>query len=191
MEVSVDKWGIDILYSGTQKCLSCPPGISPVTVSDAAVETLKTRKTKVPNWYLDLTLIINYWEGVKRAYHHTAPINMIYAFYQSLYNLLGEGLENSFGRHMLNHRKLVTGLEDLGLKLFVNPSCRLPMLNSVVVPDGVNEAGVRSRLRSEHRIEIGAGLGPMVGKVWRIGLMGETSKPEYVDRLLVALVAVL
>lgn len=184
MDVNVDQWGIDILYSGTQKCLSCPPGISPVTVSDTAVDVLKSRKSKVPNWYLDLTMIINYWEGAKRAYHHTAPINMIYAFYQSLCNLLDEGLENSFSRHLENHKLLVKGLEELDLKLFVDPSCRLPMLNAVVVPEDVDETEVRNKLRNDHKIEIGAGLGPMAGKVWRIGLMGETSRPENVKRLL-------
>lgn len=187
MEVAVDKWGIDILYSGTQKCLSCPPGISPVTISDRALEILRGRETKVPNWYLDLTMIVNYWEGAKRAYHHTAPINMIYALHQCLHNLLEEGLENAFRRHHDNHRLLVAGLQDLGLEMFVAPECRLPMLNAVVVPDGVDEAGVRSRLRTDHKIEIGAGLGPMAGKVWRIGLMGETSRPGSVERFLAAL----
>ena len=191
MEVSVDKWGIDIIYSGTQKCLSCPPGLAPVSISDRAVEALMSRNTKVPNWYLDLSMIVNYWEGQKRAYHHTAPINMIYALHQSLYNLLEEGLENAISRHLENHKKLVTGLEDLGLEMFVDPVCRLPMLNAVVVPETVDEASVRTRLRDEHRIEIGAGLGPMAGKVWRIGLMGETCRPGNVDRFLTALRSVL
>lgn len=191
MEVAVDKWGIDIIYSGTQKCLSCPPGIAPVSFSQRAVEVLKNRKSKVPNWYLDLSMIVNYWEGQKRAYHHTAPINMIYALHQALFNLLEEGLENVFNRHMENHKKLVAGLENLDLNMFVETSCRLPMLNAVVVPEGVDEAEVRSRLRNEHKIEIGAGLGPMAGKVWRIGLMGETSRPENVDRFLLALKMVL
>ena len=187
MEVAVDRWGVDILYSGTQKCLSCPPGIAPVTVSDAALNVLMNRKSKVPNWYLDLTMIVNYWEGAKRAYHHTAPINMIYGLYQALYNLLEEGLQNAFERHMKHHKLLVTGLEELGLEMFVEPAYRLPMLNAVVVPEGVDEAGVRNRLRNDHMIEIGAGLGPMAGKVWRIGLMGETSRPENVERVLTAL----
>jgi alanine-glyoxylate transaminase/serine-glyoxylate transaminase/serine-pyruvate transaminase len=187
MEVATDKWGIDIVYSGTQKCLSCPPGIAPVSVSDRAVEILRNREKKVPNWYLDLSMIINYWEGQKRAYHHTAPINMIYALHQSLYNLLVEGLKNSWARHLENHRILVRGLEELGLTMFVDPDYRLPMLNAVVVPDGVNEAEVRSRLRMDHKIEIGAGLGPMAGKVWRIGLMGETCRPENIERILSAL----
>jgi alanine-glyoxylate transaminase/serine-glyoxylate transaminase/serine-pyruvate transaminase len=187
MEVDVDGWGIDIIYSGSQKCLSCPPGISPVSVSDRALEFLMNRKTKVPNWYLDLSMIINYWEGQKRAYHHTAPVNMIYALYQSLFNLLEEGLDNAFARHLINHELLVGGLEKLGLQMFVDASCRLPMLNAVVVPDGVDEAAVRKRLRDEFRIEIGAGLGPMAGKVWRIGLMGETCRPGNVERILSAL----
>jgi alanine-glyoxylate transaminase/serine-glyoxylate transaminase/serine-pyruvate transaminase len=187
MEVNVDGWGIDIIYSGSQKCLSCPPGISPVSVSARALEFLRNRKTKVPNWYLDLSMIVNYWEGQKRAYHHTAPINMIYALYQSLFNLLEEGLDNAFARHRKNHELLVAGLEKLGLQMFVDASCRLPMLNAVVVPDGVDEAAVRKRLRDEFRIEIGAGLGPMAGKVWRIGLMGETCRPGNVERILSAL----
>ena len=191
MDVAVDRWGIDIMYSGTQKCLSCPPGLAPLSISQRAAEILKNRETKVPNWYLDLNMIMNYWEGEKRAYHHTAPVNMIYALHQSLYNLLEEGLENAFQRHMKNHEKLVSGLEDMGLEMFVGPAHRLPMLNAVVVPEGVDEAGVRSKLRMDHKIEIGAGLGPMAGKVWRIGLMGETSRPENVDRLLSALKTVL
>jgi alanine-glyoxylate transaminase/serine-glyoxylate transaminase/serine-pyruvate transaminase len=136
-------------------------------------------------------MIINYWDGAKRAYHHTAPINMIYALYQSLNNLLEEGLDNTIKRHLENHKKLVAGLEALGLELFVDPLYRLPMLNAVVVPEGADEAGVRNKLRSDHMIEIGAGLGPMAGKVWRIGLMGETCRPENVDRLLSAFKAVL
>ncbi len=191
MEVAVDKWGIDIIYSGTQNCLSCPPGIAPVAVSERAVDILRNRETKVPNWYLDLTMIINYWEGQKRAYHHTAPINMIYALHQSLFNVLDEGLENAWARHQEYHKVLVSGLEELGLTMFVDPDYRLPMLNAVVVPDGVDEASVRSRLRKEYRIEIGAGLGPMAGKVWRIGLMGETCRPENVDRILSSLKEIL
>jgi alanine-glyoxylate transaminase/serine-glyoxylate transaminase/serine-pyruvate transaminase len=191
MDVSVDKWGIDIIYSGTQKCLSSPPGLSPVSISGRAFEVLMNRASKIPNWYLDLGMIVNYWEGDKRAYHHTAPINMIYALHQSLFNLLDEGLENAFTRHTQNHKKLVTGLEELGLEMFVDPVCRLPMLNAVVVPESVDEAAVRTRLRSEYRIEIGAGLGPMAGRVWRIGLMGETCRPENVERLLHALSNVL
>jgi alanine-glyoxylate transaminase/serine-glyoxylate transaminase/serine-pyruvate transaminase len=191
MEVSVDLWGIDIIYSGTQKCLSCPPGLSPVSISERAEKHLQKRATKVPNWYLDLSMIMNYWEGQKRAYHHTAPINMIYALHQSLSNLLEEGLETAFKRHQLNHELLVGKLESLGLEMFVDPSCRLPMLNAVLVPEGVDEAAVRNRLRNEFKIEIGAGLGPMAGKVWRIGLMGESSRAENVERIVSALKEIL
>jgi alanine-glyoxylate transaminase/serine-glyoxylate transaminase/serine-pyruvate transaminase len=136
-------------------------------------------------------MIINYWEGQKRAYHHTAPINMIYALHQSLYNVLDEGLQNAWDRHMKYHKVLVGGLEELGLTMFVDPNHRLPMLNAVVVPEGVDEADVRSKLRKEYMIEIGAGLGPMAGKVWRIGLMGETCRSENVDRILSALKEIL
>ncbi|MDA7915723.1 alanine--glyoxylate aminotransferase family protein [Verrucomicrobia bacterium] len=187
MPLKVDKWGIDALYSGTQKCLSCPPGISPVTLSARAVEKLKSRSGKVPNWYLDLTMIVNYWEGAKRAYHHTAPINMLYAFYQSLFNIVEEGLEATQARHAAMHEKLVEGLAGLGLEMLVPPNCRLPMLNAVKVPEGVDEAAVRSKLLSDHQIEIGAGLGPLAGKIWRIGLMGHTARQENVDRLIAAL----
>jgi len=152
---------------------------------------VRNREKKVPNWYLDLTMIINYWEGQKRAYHHTAPINMIYALHQSLINVLDEGLQNAWARHMEYHKVLVDGLEGMGLTMFVDPNHRLPMLNAVVVPDGVDEADVRSRLRKDYKIEIGAGLGPMAGKVWRIGLMGETCRPVYVDRILTALKEIL
>ena len=187
MELAVDEWGIDMVYSGTQKCLSCPPGLSPVSVSDRALEVLLHRETRVPDWYLDLSLIVNYWEGEKRAYHHTAPINMIYALHQALDNLLEEGLEAAWARHRKYHEVLVKGLQKLGLEMFVDESFRLPMLNAVIVPAGVDEAAVRKRLREDFRIEIGAGLGPMAGKVWRIGLMGETCRPENVERILSAL----
>jgi alanine-glyoxylate transaminase/serine-glyoxylate transaminase/serine-pyruvate transaminase len=191
MPVEMDAWGIDALYSGTQKCLSCPPGLAPVSFSEHAVQALQNRKTKVPNWYLDLTMIINYWEGQKRMYHHTAPINMLYALYQSLFLIFEEGLDQAFQRHLDNHKALVKGVEALGLTMLVQSEYRLPMLNAVCVPDGVDEAGVRSVLRTEHKIEIGAGLGPLAGKIWRIGLMGHTARPENVTRFLDALKAVL
>ncbi|MDM8526009.1 alanine--glyoxylate aminotransferase family protein [Desulfococcaceae bacterium HSG8] len=184
MDVSADEWGADVLYSGTQKCLSCPPGLSPVTFSDRAVEMLRKRKSKVPNWYLDLTLLTQYWDGAARVYHHTAPINMLYGLYQALYLILEEGPENVYARHKENHEKLISGLEELGLKMLVETSCRLPMLNSVCIPEGVNDADVRKRLLNEYRIEIGAGLGELAGKIWRIGLMGHTARPENVNRLL-------
>ena len=184
MPVKTDEWHIDALYSGTQKCLSCPPGLAPVSLSDRAVEVIQNRTSKVPNWYLDLTMIINYWQGAKRAYHHTAPINMLYALHQALQNILDEGLESVFERHMAAHTQLVHGLDKLGLSLLVEEPFRLPMLNAVKIPEGVDEAAVRIKLLQEYHIEIGAGLGPLAGKIWRIGLMGHTAYPENVDRLL-------
>lgn len=187
MPVSMDAWGADALYSGTQKCLSCPPGLSPVSFSDKALDKLKNRKSKVPNWYLDLTMIMKYWEGHTRAYHHTAPINMIYALYAAQRLVLAEGLPAVHARHRDIHERLVQGLEKMGLSMYVHKECRLPMLNAVTVPQGVDEAGVRSRLLREHAIEIGAGLGPMAGKIWRIGLMGHTARAANVDNVLAAL----
>jgi alanine-glyoxylate transaminase/serine-glyoxylate transaminase/serine-pyruvate transaminase len=191
IEVSVDEWKIDAVYSGTQKCLSCPPGLAPTSFSQRAMDRLAKRSSKVPNWYLDLSLIANYWEGSTRSYHHTAPINMLYALHQSLDEILTEGLEHAWTRHRENHERLVAGLEKLGLEMLVSPEARLPMLNAVRVPDGVDEAAVRRALRSDHLIEIGAGLGPLAGKIWRIGLMGYTARPENVDRFLDALRKVL
>lgn len=187
IEILMDDWGIDVLYSGTQKCLSCPPGLAPLSFSPKAVRKLEARKTKVPNWYLDLSLLMSYWKGASRAYHHTAPINMHYALYQALQLILEEGLEAVYTRHMENHKLLVEGLKELGLQMLVAPECRLPMLNSVLLPEGLDEAKVRSNLLSKHRIEVGAGLGPLAGKIWRIGLMGHTARPENVQRLLAAL----
>lgn len=184
MEIAMDAWGIDALYSGTQKCLSCPPGLAPLSFSDKAVAALENRKTKVPNWYLDLSMIIKYWKGAARAYHHTAPINMHYGLYQALRLILDEGLENVYQRHVTQHIKLVQGLEELGLSMLVAPESRLPMLNSVKIPEDIDEADVRSTLLNEYKIEIGAGLGPLAGKIWRIGLMGQTAKQENVLRLL-------
>jgi alanine-glyoxylate transaminase/serine-glyoxylate transaminase/serine-pyruvate transaminase len=185
--VEADKWGVDALYSGTQKCLSCPPGLSPVTFSDRAVEAISTRKTKVPNWYLDMNMVIQYWEGKKRVYHHTAPINMLYALYQALLLIMEEGQEQVYERHQRMHARLVKGLEAMGLEMLVEEKHRLPMLNSVKVPHGVDEAFVRDRLRRKYCIEIGGGLGPLAGRIWRIGLMGHTARKENVDRLLLAL----
>jgi len=185
--VEADGWGVDALYSGSQKCLSCPPGIAPVTFSDRAVDVIAQRSRKVPNWYLDMNMVIQYWDGANRVYHHTAPVNMLYAFYQALLLIHEEGLESVFARHLSAHHRLVEGLEKMGLEMLVAPEARLPMLNAVNVPDGVDEAAVRGALRRTHRIEIGAGLGPLAGKVWRIGVMGHTARPENVDRLLSAL----
>ncbi len=155
----MDHWGIDVLYSGTQKCLSCPPGLSPVSFSPAAVAALQARTTKVPNWYLDLSLIMNYWEGAARAYHHTAPINMLYGLYQTLSLILEEGEARIFERHMEAHHLLVRELDLLGLRMQVDASCRLPMLNAVRIPEGVDDVEIRNRLLKEHKIEIGADWG--------------------------------
>jgi alanine-glyoxylate transaminase/serine-glyoxylate transaminase/serine-pyruvate transaminase len=191
MPVEMDKWHIDAIYSGTQKCLSCPPGLAPVSFSEKAVAKIKNRATKVPNWYLDLAMIINYWEGAKRAYHHTAPINMLYGLYEALHLILEEGLDAAYERHTAAHLQLLGGLQQLGLKMLVTPQARLPMLNAIVIPEGADDMGVRTALRKEHKIEIGAGLGPLAGKIWRIGLMGHTARPQNIERLLGALKTVL
>jgi alanine-glyoxylate transaminase / serine-glyoxylate transaminase / serine-pyruvate transaminase len=185
--VKTDHWQIDAIYSGTQKCLSCPPGLSPVSFSDQAVEKIKSRKTKVPNWYLDLTMLINYWAGEKRVYHHTAPINMLYGLLQAIDLILQEGLENSHKRHQEVHQYLEEQLKEIGIDFLVEKPYRLPMLNAVRIPEGIDEAKVRTKLLEQHRIEIGAGLGPLAGKIWRIGLMGYTARKENVDKLISAL----
>jgi alanine-glyoxylate transaminase/serine-glyoxylate transaminase/serine-pyruvate transaminase len=172
--IEVDNWNIDACYSGTQKCISCPPGLSPVTFSEKAVEGLTKRKTSVESWYLDLTLIRQYW-GTERVYHHTAPINMIYALYEALILLQEEGLEHIYQRHKLNSRALLTGLQAIGIEPFVAEQFRLPELNSVTIPVGIDDKYVRSALLNQYSIEIGAGLGPLAGKIWRIGLMGQSS----------------
>jgi alanine-glyoxylate transaminase/serine-glyoxylate transaminase/serine-pyruvate transaminase len=191
MEVKMDEWNIDALYSGSQKCLSCPPGLAPSSFSDKAFDSILNRKTKVPNWYLDMSLIGQYWQQErKRTYHHTAPINMLYALYQALLIFFEEGPEKVFQRHQECHEMLKSGLNEMGLKMFVNESYQLPMLNAVSVPEDLDEAKVRRRLRMEHKIEIGAGLGPLAGKIWRIGLMGHTARRENVETFLKALKAV-
>jgi alanine-glyoxylate transaminase/serine-glyoxylate transaminase/serine-pyruvate transaminase len=190
IQIRMDDWNIDALYSGTQKCLSCPPGLAPLSFSDKAMAKLNGRKTKVPNWYLDITLIANYW-GKNRVYHHTAPVNMIYGLYQALLLIFEEKPENVFQRHKESHLALVSGLNELGLEMLVEEPYRLPMLNAVRVPDGVDELSVRRRLRNEFKIEIGSGLGPLAGKIWRVGLMGHTSRKENVARLLMALQEIL
>lgn len=187
MPVTMDAWHADAIYSGTQKCLSCPPGLAPISFSEKAVAKLQARKTKVPNWYLDLSLIVSYWEGNTRAYHHTAPINMEYALYSALNCVLDEGLGNVYQRHIAMHNLLVKKLGELGLSMYVAEGSRLPMLNAVTVPQGVDEAAVRKTLLEKYRIEIGAGLGPLAGKILRIGLMGHTARPENVEKLTDAL----
>ena len=187
MPVEMDKWGIDAIYSGTQKCLSCPPGLSPVSFSKKAVDKLNKRKSKVPNWYLDLSMIANYWSGKTRVYHHTAPINMLYGLYQSLFDIIEEGVDSVHKRHKKYHDYLVNGLENIGLEMLVESSYRLPMLNAVKIPEGVNDADVRSALLNSYNIEIGGGLGVFAGKVWRIGLMGHSAYEPNVDKLIAAL----
>lgn len=192
IEVSADKWGADAIYSGTQKCLSCIPGISPVTFSARAVERIKNRETRVQSWFLDMQLVMGYWGGSsKRAYHHTAPVNDLYALHESLVMLQEEGLEAAQQRHRRNHEGLVAGLEAMGLVMAVAPEHRLPQLNSVLVPEGVDEAAVRTALLEEFDLEIGAGLGALAGKTWRIGLMGFASNERNVVYCLNALEAIL
>jgi alanine-glyoxylate transaminase/serine-glyoxylate transaminase/serine-pyruvate transaminase len=190
--LKVDEWGIDAIYSGTQKCLSCTPGLSPVSFSERAVESIKGRASKVQSWFLDLNLVMGYWGGsTKRAYHHTAPINSLYGLHEALVLLEEEGLENAWQRHMANHLVLRAGLEAMGLELIVAEKDRLPQLNAVSIPDGVDEALVRQRLLNEFNLEIGAGLGALAGKVWRIGLMGYASNVKNVMYCLGALDTVL
>lgn len=172
-ELRVDDWGVDAIYSGSQKCLSCTPGLSPVSFGEQAVARIRGRSHKVQSWFLDLNLVMGYWGGgAKRAYHHTAPVNALYALHESLVILQEEGLENAWARHRAHHEALKAGLEGMGLKLIVAPEHRLPQLNAVKVPAGVDEAAVRKALLDDYDLEIGAGLGPLAGKVWRIGLMG-------------------
>jgi len=190
--ILVDEWGLDAVYSGTQKCLSCVPGLSPVTFSERAIQKVKNRQTKVQSWFMDLNLVMGYWgEGAKRAYHHTAPVNALYALHESLVMLRDEGLENSWKRHAEQHSALKAGLEAMGINFLVNEADRLPQLNTVFIPHGVDDALVRSRLLNEYNLEIGAGLGDLAGKVWRIGLMGNTARAENVIFCLSALEAIL
>ncbi|MCY2962821.1 MAG: alanine--glyoxylate aminotransferase family protein [Planctomycetota bacterium] len=184
--VEVDGWELDAVYSGTQKCLSCPPGLAPVTFGPRAIAAIEKRKTKVASWYLDMTMVRNYW-GQDRAYHHTAPINMNYGLREALVLVLEEGLEQRWARHQKNHVALKAGLKALGLNYAVAEGKQLPMLNAVLIPAGVDDVKVRGMLLNEFGIEIGGGLGPMKGKTWRIGLMGETSSPRNVLVLLAAL----
>jgi alanine-glyoxylate transaminase / serine-glyoxylate transaminase / serine-pyruvate transaminase len=191
LPVEIDQWQIDAAYSGTQKCLSCPPGLSPVTLSARAMEKVNQRRTAVNSWYLDLTLVGNYWSG-SRAYHHTAPVNMNYALHEALRLVLDEGLENRFARHAQAHQQLKQGLLQRGFTYASDPEHSLPMLNLVNIPEGVaDEAALRRRLLDEFNLEIGGGLGKLAGKCWRIGLMGHGARPENVTAILEALDAVL
>jgi len=190
--LKVGEWALDAVYSGTQKCLSCTPGLSPVTFSERAVEVVKSRKTRVQSWFMDLNLILGYWGGGgKRAYHHTAPINALYGLHEALVILQDEGIENAWRRHRSNHLALRAGVEAMGLSFVVEENARLPQLNAVSIPAGVDDAAVRARLLNDYNLEIGAGLGPMAGKIWRIGLMGYASNRKNVLLCLGALDAVL
>jgi len=186
MPVKVDDWNIDAVYAGSQKCLSCPPGLAPVSFSPRAMDVIMNRKTKVQSWYLDVTMLANYW-GSNRVYHHTAPVNMTYALYEALRIIHEEGLENCFVRHMQNHLALKAGLSALGIEYAAQEGYQLPMLNAVRIPEGVDDAAIRGGLLNRFGIEIGAGLGDFKGKVWRIGLMGYASRANNVLLFLSAL----
>jgi alanine-glyoxylate transaminase/serine-glyoxylate transaminase/serine-pyruvate transaminase len=185
--VDIDARRIDVCYAGTQKCLSCPPGLAPVTFNDESLEVIEERKSPIRSWYLDISLLNQYW-GSDRVYHHTAPISMIYALNEALRILLDEGMETRADRHRRNHEAFVAGIEAMDMSMQVeNPEHRLWSLNAVKVPDGVDEAAVRRHLLQRHGIEIGGGLGPLAGKIWRVGLMGESSTRNNVLLLLAAL----
>jgi alanine-glyoxylate transaminase/serine-glyoxylate transaminase/serine-pyruvate transaminase len=187
-ELRVDDWEIDAIYSGSQKCLSAMPGLSPVSFSERAIHKLTNRQTPVTSWFLDLNLVMGYWgKGAKRAYHHTAPVNTLYGLHEALVMLTQEGLENSWNRHQENHQLLRDGLQNFGIHYLVEESSRLPQLNSVIIPDGLNDEEVRNSLLANYNIDIGAGLGALAGKIWRIGLMGYTSRKENIERLLSAM----
>lgn len=188
--VEIDAWQVDAAYSGTQKCLSCPPGLAPVTLSPRAVERIEKRKSKVQSWYLDLGMIRQYW-GQERFYHHTAPVNMLYGLHEALSIVLEEGLEARFARHVQMHQLLRAGLADLGINYVSQAGRHLPMLNAVAIPAGLDDLAVRRKLLNDYGIEIGGGLGVFKGKAWRIGLMGTNSRPATVVLFLEALQKVL
>lgn len=190
IEVALDRMGIDAAYSGTQKCISCPPGLSPISFSAAAMEALKNRKNPVVSWYLDMSMVSSYW-GADRKYHHTAPINMIYGLREALRIIAEEGLEARFVRHMFNHRALVAGIEAMGLSMLVAEGERLPMLNAIRIPEGADDLQVRKALLNDFGMEIGGGLGDLAGKVWRVGLMGHASRRRNVFLFLSALETIL
>lgn len=190
MEVSVDKMGIDAAYSGSQKCISCPPGLSPISFSPAAMKALESRKSPVLSLYLDMSMVNRYW-GAERKYHHTAPINMVYALAEALHIVAEEGLEARFARHQLNHKALVAGVEAMGLSMLVPEGERLPMLNAICIPEGIEDAKMRKTLLNDFGIEIGGGLGDLAGKIWRVGLMGHSSSRKNVMLFLTALGTIL
>ena len=192
--VLVDEWCIDAVYSASQKCISCTPGLSPVSFSDRFFERVKARGDKVHSWFMDLNLVLNYWGNTNRTYHHTAPTNSLFALHESLLVLKEEGLENAWARHQRHHLALKAGLEAMGFTYLVKDGYRLPQMNAVLVPQGLpagGEAEVRKTLLNEFNLEIGAGLGPLAGKIWRFGLMGYSCKPENVMLCLSALGSVL
>jgi alanine-glyoxylate transaminase/serine-glyoxylate transaminase/serine-pyruvate transaminase len=189
--VRVDEWGIDAVYSASQKCLSCTPGLSPVSFSERVVEHVKSRKDKIHSWFMDMNLLLGYWGATTRTYHHTAPTNSLFALHEALLLIREEGLENSWARHHRHHVALKAGLEAMGLKYLVREEHQLPQMNAVLCPEGVNEAEVRKTLLNEFGIEIGAGLGPLAGKIWRFGLMGYSCRPDNVMLCLSALGSVL
>jgi alanine-glyoxylate transaminase / serine-glyoxylate transaminase / serine-pyruvate transaminase len=189
--VLVDEWGIDAIYSASQKCLSCTPGLSPVSFSEQVVERVKARKDKIHSWFMDMNLLLGYWGATTRTYHHTAPTNSLFALHEALLLIREEGLENAWARATRHHMALKAGLEAMGMKFLVNEKYQLPQMNAVLCPEGVNEAEVRKRLLNEFNLEIGAGLGPLAGKIWRFGLMGYSCRPENVMVCLSALGSVL
>ncbi len=192
IELRVDDWEIDAVYSGTQKCLSAMPGISPISISERALAKIKNRKTPVTSWFLDLNLVMGYWGGsTQRTYHHTAPVNTLYGLHESLLMLAEEGIENAWVRHQKNHQILSDGLEAMRIKFLVKKAHRLPQLNTVFIPKGVDDGLVRNTLLNDYNLEIGAGLGAYAGKVWRIGLMGHACRLENISLCLSALSAVL
>ena len=188
IDVQVDAWGIDVTYSGSQKCLSCPPGLSPMSFSQKAIEAITKRKNKVPNFYFDASLLAQYWQTERpRVYHHTPPINLLYGLHQALSLILTEGIDRVQQRHRKNYLLLKKGIEGMGLQMFVDSPYQLPMLNTVLIPPKIDDIKVRQLLRTNHKIEIGGGMGQLAGKIWRIGLMGHTSRPENVKRFLKAM----
>ena len=195
IELKIDEWGIDVAYSASQKCLSTPPGLSPVTIGKKAIEKIQRRKQKIQSWFLDCNLLAGYWidknQKAARSYHHTAPINSLYGLHEGLVILHDIGLETSHQKHQKMHQKLLQGLQELGLEMLVEKKYRLPQLNAVKIPKGVDEVKIRQTLLSQYGIEIGAGLGSLVGKIWRIGLMGYSAKEENISILLQALKKIL
>ena len=188
IELKVDEWGIDAIYSGSQKCLSCVPGLSPISFSQKAVNVIRERKTKIQSWFLDQSLVMSYWSGNgKRSYHHTAPVNSLYGLHESLLQLHNEGLENRITRHKTQHQALAKGLAKLGIEFIVPEDERLPQLNAIYIPEGIDDAKVRTYLLNKYNLEIGAGLGDLAGKAWRIGLMGYAARSENVILCLAAL----